>query len=67
MKNLSINQMRTIDGGASTYVTCPICGQKVKTSILSRLFRKDAYCRSLLTSEHGLLKNYGKSFKHKTV
>lgn len=67
MKKLSVMEMRTIDGGASKYVTCPICGQRVKTSILTRLFRKDSTVRGFLTSEHGLLKNYGKSVRHKTV
>ena len=65
MRKLSSTEMRTVDAGASTYVYCPICGQKVKTSILSRLFRSNKYCQNLLISEHGLLKNYGKKIKHK--
>jgi hypothetical protein len=67
MRKLTENEMRTIDGGASAYVNCPICGQRVKVSILSRLFRKNSYLESMLYAEHGLLKNYGKRIVHKTV
>lgn len=67
MKTLSLMEMRTIDGGASKYVTCPICGQRVKTSILTRLFRSNSTARGSLTADHGLLKNYGKRITHKTV
>lgn len=67
MRKLTTNEMRTVEGGASSSVNCPICGQKVKVSILSRLFKSNAQCQAMLTSQHGLLKNYGKKITHKTV
>ena len=67
MTSLSAMEMRTIDGGASSYVNCPICGQRVKVGIFSRLFRSNRQVEALLTSDHGLLKNYGRSIKHKVA
>lgn len=51
MKAVTINEMRTIDGGYST--TCPICGKKISVFFLSVwLFgKKSAYAKAQTEAE----------------
>lgn len=59
MNMLSTMEMRTIDGGASKYVYCPICNQKVTVGLISRLFYKNRRIEASLTAEHGLYSAWG--------
>lgn len=60
MKQLSAIEMRTIDAGASKYVNCPICGQRIKVGLISRLFYKNSRIAGDLQKEHGLYQQWGK-------
>ena len=52
MKTLNEKEMRAIDGGASKFVTCPICKYKSKSSLIERLFWNDARIEMYLTARH---------------
>lgn len=60
MNKVLEKELRTVVGGASKYVYCPICGYKYKTSILERIFRSNRVVQGYLTATHGYLKNYTK-------
>ena len=59
MRELTLNEMRTIDGGASATVNCPICGRRIKVGLISRIFYSNNRIRASLTAEHGLYSMYG--------
>jgi hypothetical protein len=64
MKELSMSAMRTIEGGASKYVTCPICGYVRKSSLLERLFVNNREVTAKMSTLHfSAMKGYkpGKS------
>ena len=64
MKKMNAMEMRTVEGGASKYVYCPICGYKYKTSLLERLFRSNTTVQGYLTANHGYLKNINKGWAY---
>lgn len=45
-------EMRTVNGGASKYVYCPICKYKYKTGWIERIFDADATIKGRLSSKH---------------
>lgn len=59
MKSISVKEQRSIEGGASKYVYCPICNYKYKTGWIERLFRSNRTVRGYLQSKHGILRNIG--------
>ncbi len=52
MKTISANELRSVEGGASKYVTCPICGYSSKSSLIERLFWSDARRKMYLEAKH---------------
>ena len=52
MTKLSEKEMRVVDGGASKYVKCPICGYKKKTSLFERLFQSNARVSYYMSARH---------------
>ena len=61
MKSVNVEMQRSIEGGASKYVYCPICGYRYKTSLIDRLFKSNSTVAGYLQGRHGLLKNLGNS------
>ena len=57
MKKLNAMEMRNVEGGASKYVYCPVCGYKYKTNWFLRLFLSNSYFEGDLLKVHGLPKN----------
>lgn len=64
MKKLNTMEMRNVDGGASTYVYCPICNYRYKTTWIERIFRSNSTIRGYLQANHGYLKNINKGWKY---
>lgn len=64
MRLLLENEMRSVNAGASKYVTCYICGRKRKTRLIERLFWSNAKVQGSMASEHGLNSAYGTKLKH---
>ena len=52
MKTLTDMEMRTMNGGASKYVYCPICNYKSKSSLIERLFWSNARREMYLEAAH---------------
>lgn len=53
MKKIDAKEMRTVEGGgASKYVSCPICGYTRKTDIWSRLFSSDRVIKNRMQDMH---------------
>lgn len=62
MKKVNLNEMRSVDAGASKYVTCPICGYSKKTDLFSRLFETDTKVEYYLSARHyKAMSGYNKS------
>lgn len=64
MKSIDIRTQRTINGGCSKNVYCPVCGKKIKVSWIQRLFWSNSRVRAWAQSEHGLNMMYGSSVNH---
>ena len=52
MKVLTIAELRTVDGGASKYVYCPICNYKYKCGLIERLLWNNARVEGSLMQDH---------------
>ena len=52
MKKLNAMEMRNVEGGASKYVYCPICGYKSKSILIERLFWSDSRRKMYLEAKH---------------
>lgn len=52
MRNLTVNEMYNVTGGASKYVKCPYCGYSKKTNLFERLFYSNSRIKFLLGNKH---------------
>lgn len=64
MKSIDSRTQRTVNGGCSKNVYCPICGRKVKVTLFQRMFWSDARVRADAQSRHGLNMMYGTRIGH---
>lgn len=56
MRNLTMNEMRNVEGGfASASVYCPTCHKKYKVRLIDRIMKSNATIRGMLEAYH-----YGK-------
>ncbi len=52
MKNVSMNELRHVEAGASAYVKCPYCSYRSKSSLIERLFWSNARRQMYLAASH---------------
>lgn len=62
MKKINTTAMRSIDAGASKYVTCSICGYKRKTSLFERICQSNKRIQYYMSARHyKTMSGYNKS------
>lgn len=64
MRILTNEELRTENGGASKYVTCPVCGRRRKTKLWERIFRSNRTLQTYMQKSHGLNMMYGTPIDH---
>lgn len=52
MRNLTVDEMYSVTGGASKYVKCPYCSYRKKTNLIERLFYSNTRVKYLLGNKH---------------
>ena len=52
MKKLNTSELRSVDGGASKYVQCPVCKHSYKTPFFQRLFASNDMVKRRLRDMH---------------